>query len=143
MTEITRPSLLHSLDEWGNYVDKFQRLAPDRQAGFLHDQGFAALQDLLGHVVGWWEEGQRLVKEVLADPSFIYVEPDTDAFNAQLVEKFHAWTEAEALAYFEKTRAAMTALLRELPEEILEHTLVRDWLFADVIEHLDEHRLPA
>ncbi len=142
MTGITRPDLLRALDEWGTYMDKFKRLAPDRGAGFLHEQGFAALQDLLGHVVGWWQEGQRVVKEVQADPAFIYMEPDTDAFNAEFVQKFHALSEAEALAQFEETRAAMTGLIRDLPADILGHPLVRDWLFADVIEHLEEHQLP-
>ena len=141
MPGITRASLLYSLAEWGKYVDKFKHLAPDRQAGFLHEQGFAALQDLLGHVTGWWEEGQRVVKAVQADPAFIYIEPDTDAFNAELVAKFHAMTEAGALAHFEITRMAMAGLVQELPADILEHPLVRDWLFADVIEHLEEHRI--
>jgi hypothetical protein len=142
MTETTRSHLLHSLGEWRSYVDTFKRLAPDRQAGFLHEQGFAALQDLLGHVAGWWDEGLRVVKEVQADPSFIYLEPDTDTFNAELVRKFQALTETDALTQFETTRVALRRLVEDLPEEILEHALVRDWLFADVIEHLEEHRLP-
>lgn len=143
MPDVTRAGLLESLREWGNYVDGFNRLAPERQAAFLQEQGFAALRDLLGHVIGWWEEGQRLVKAMQADPSYTYVEPDTDAFNADLVRKFHAMTEAEALAEFEHARLALIRLVEGLPAAMLEHDLVRDWLFADVVEHMQEHSLPG
>src|SRR3972149_9372942 len=100
MPELSRASLLDSLEEWGKYADKFKRLPRDRQAAFLGEQGFTALQNLLGHVVGWWQEGQRVVREVMADPSFIYQEPDTDAFNAGWVEKFRSLDETEALDRF-------------------------------------------
>jgi hypothetical protein len=143
MAEPTRSAMLHALDEWGNYIEQFNRLAPDRAAAFMHGQGFAALQDLLGHVIGWWEEGQCVVRGIRADPAFVYIEPDTDAFNAQLVEKFHAQAEAEVLDHFEKTRLAMLELVEGLPEEMLAQPLIRDWLQADVIEHLEEHRLPV
>jgi hypothetical protein len=141
MTELTRAALLTCLDEWKTYPERFKRLPPDRQAAFLEQQGYAALRELLGHVIGWWEEGLRVVQGVRADPSFAYVEPDTDAFNAELVQDFRAREEGAALEHFEKTRLLMVDLVRELPDEILDRPLVRDWLRADVIEHWDEHAL--
>jgi hypothetical protein len=143
MTEPTRSALTEALEEWGAYAQDFKRLPPDRQAAFLQEQGFAALQDLLGHVIGWWQEGLRLVQGVQADPSFIYDEPDTDEFNAGLVRKHHAMHEGAVLQQFENTRRAMIELVRDLPDDVFSRPLIREWLMADVIEHLEEHRLPG
>jgi hypothetical protein len=140
---VTRTALLAALDEWKAYPERFRRLPPDGRAAFLEGQGYSALRELLGHVIGWWEEGLRVVEGVKADPAFAYAEPDTDAFNAQLVEQFRAVREADALDRFEKTRLLMVDLVRDLTEDLLARPLVRDWLMADVIEHLDEHRLPG
>jgi hypothetical protein len=141
MHELSRPHLLNALDDWGAYPEKFERLPPERQAAFLQDQGFAALQDLLGHVIGWWQQGRRVVGGVQADPAFVYDEPDTDAFNADLTLKYHSWDPADVLDHFEKERQAMKSLVHNLPGDVLAAPLVREWLIADVIEHLEEHAI--
>jgi hypothetical protein len=142
MHELDRSTLLTALDEWGTYADKFKSLPPDRQAAFLEAQGFSAFQDLLGHIIGWWDEGLRILDGVRLDPTFVYHEPDTDAFNAELVRKYHVWNEADVLGHFETARRALARQVQDLTEERLAQPLIREWLYADVVEHLDEHRLP-
>jgi hypothetical protein len=143
VAEIDRTSLLDCLATWGHYMDDFHRLSANRQASFLLRQGYQRFGDLLAHVAGWWEEGLRVVDEVRANANFIYVEPDTDAFNADIVLKFAATDEAEIAAYFESIRRKMVVMIEASADEILSHPLVREWLFADVIEHFEEHRLES
>jgi len=143
MPELTQSALLAYLDRWEEYVDKFNRLPADRQAAFLHEQGFPRLRDLLAHIIGWWEEGIRIVESVLSYPDFVYNEPDTDAFNATVVEKYSSWREASLFQYFEQTRRRIVDMVSALPEAALENPLIREWLIADVIEHFDEHKLPS
>ena len=141
MVEIDRASLLDSLADWGHYVDDFHRLSANHQASFLLRQGYQRFGYLLAHVAGWWEEGLRVVNEVRANANFIYVEPDTDTFNADIIQKFAQKDEAEIATYFESTRQKMIAMISSLTDEILFHPLVQEWLLADVIEHFEEHRL--
>lgn len=141
MPELTQASLLDCLAAWGLYVEEFHRLSPDRQAAFLLRQGYRRFGDVLVHVAGWWENGLRVVDGVRADPRFTYNEPDTDVFNADIVQKFALKDEAGVAAHFESTRQKMVAMIESLPAEMLDHPLVREWLLADVIEHLEEHRM--
>lgn len=128
-------------NEWGEYVARFNRLKPDAQAKFLQKQGFARLRDLLAHIIGWWEEGQRIITGILDDPVFTWQEPDTDAFNAQLVEKFSRWPEADVLQHFENVRLALLDLLADLPEGVFDNRDIEEALASDVVEHFDEHGL--
>jgi len=138
-----RSTLLDCLADWGRTVDKFHRLPADRQAAFLLRQGYPRFGDLLAHVTGWWQEGVRVVEGVRADAHFVYAEPDTDAFNAQVVEQAQGQGEAALEAQFEAMRVRMIHLVEESPAEVLAHPLVQEWLIADILEHYEEHRLPA
>lgn len=143
MPELTQPALLAYLERWGEYVERFNRLPADRQIVFLHEQGFPRLRDLLAHVIGWWEEGMRIIESVLSYPEFVYREPDTDTFNAMLIEQYSSWDEANLLQHFERTRLRLVDMIEGLPAEAFKNSLIREWLIADVIEHLEEHNLPA
>ena len=138
-----RSTLLDCLADWGRTVDKFHRLPADRQAAFLLRQGYPRFGDLLAHVSGWWQEGIRVVEGVRADEHFVYAEPDTDAFNARVVEQAQGQSEAALEAQFEAMRVRMVHLVEESPAEVLAHPLVQEWLIADIVEHYEEHRLPA
>jgi hypothetical protein len=39
-------------------------------------------------------------------------------------------------------REAILDLVAELPEDALTNKDIHDWLYADVIEHLEDHRIP-
>ena len=143
MAQFTLPQVMRTLEEgWGEYVHQYQRLPAAVQADFLSKQGFESLHDLLAHIIGWWEEGLWVITGILDDPSFTWEERNTDDYNRELVMKFRSWSDADLLQHFENVREALLDLVADLPENALENTDIRDWLYADVIEHLEDHRLP-
>jgi hypothetical protein len=143
MAQFTLRQVMRTLEEgWGEYVRQFQSLPPAVQADFLNRQGFESFHDLLGHIIGWWEEGLRVITGILDVPGFTWEEHDTDVFNQELIAKFRSWREADLLLHYENVREALLDLVADLPENALANEAIRDWLYADVIEHLEDHRLP-
>ena len=142
MAEFTLRDVMQVLEEgWGEYVKQFNALSPEAQDVFLQKEGFDNFHDLLAHVIGWWEEGLWIITGILDDPSFTWQERDTDTFNQELVEKFNSWSEADLLLHYENVREALLNLVADLPEDALSNKDIREWLEADVIEHLEEHRI--
>lgn len=142
MEKITLNQIVQTLEEgWRDYVQQFQGLSPEEQAAFLKKQGFASLHDLLAHIIGWWEEGLQVITGILDQPGFTWEARDTDAFNRELVEKYSAWKDEDLLLHYNNVRVAMLDLVSELPESALENKDVYDWLAADVVEHLEDHKI--
>ena len=140
MTGLTRGQIISALqDGWGTYVEHFERLSPEAQAAFLARQGYACLGDLLGHVVAWWEEGQRAIPALLDDPGFEGPDYDVDAFNARAVERFRGMAEPAVIHAFEAARQAWLALVVRLPDDALQNQKIADRLHIEVIGHLAEH----
>ena len=65
-----------------------------------------------------------------------------DVFNRELVERFRSWSEQDLLLHYENVREAMLNLVADLPENALDNEDIRNWLYADVIEHLEDHKIP-
>jgi hypothetical protein len=142
MAQISLHQVLQTLEQgWGEYVSQFRNLSPAAQAAFLQKQGFDNFHDLLGHIIGWWEEGLWIMTGILDDPGFAWEERDTDVFNRELVAKYRNWKETDLLLHFENIREAMIDLVAELSEDALENKAIHDVLEADVIEHLEDHRI--
>lgn len=142
MAEFTLRDVMQVLEEgWGEYVKQFNALSPEAQTSFLQKEGFASFHDLLAHVIGWWEEGLWIITGILDDPSFTWRERDIDSFNRELVEKFRSWSYEDLLLHYENVRKALLNLVADLPEDALTNKDIREWLEADVIEHLEEHRI--
>ncbi len=126
-------------NEWSNYVQKFDAL--ENKDEFLAKQGFERFEDILVHIIGWWEEGTKIVKAVLADPSFVYEEPDTDKFNAELIARYKTIRSTELRNIFEGKRIELVNFVREIPESAFENKTIESWLAMDVVEHFDEHAI--
>lgn len=142
MAEITLKQVMQVLEEgWGEYVKQFNTLSSEAQAAFLQREGFATFHDLLAHVIGWWEEGLWIITGILDDPSFTWQERDTDTFNRELIEKYRSWSQEDLLLHYENVREALLNLVAELPEDALTNKDIRGWLYADVIEHLEDHKI--
>ena len=142
MDEFTLRDVMRVLEEgWGEYIKQFNMLSPEKRAAFLEKEGFANFHDLLAHVIGWWEEGLWIITGILDDPSFTWEERDTDTFNQELIEKFRSWSEEDLLLHYENVREALLNLIADLPENALYNNDIRDWLYADVIEHLEDHKI--
>jgi len=129
-------------NEWATYIQDFNRLDEKRKKEFLSEQGFANLHDLLAHVIGWWEEGARIISGIMDSPSFTWENRDTDAFNVELTEKFLSWSDNDLFAHYETVRLAMIDLAADLPEDAFLNADIENWLKDDVVEHYDDHPIP-
>lgn len=144
MAEFTLRDVMKVLEGgWEEYVEGFNALSPEAQAEFLENQGFETFHNLLAHIIGWWEEGLWVITGILEEPGFTWEERDTDAFNRELIQKYSHWNLEDLLIHFENVREAILDLTAELPEDALTNEDIRDWLYADVIEHLEDHKIPS
>jgi hypothetical protein len=130
-------------NEWSEYVEKFDRLDPAKQKEFLARQGVESFHDMLAHILGWWEEGARIIKGIVEMPGFTWTEHDVDRFNVVLKKKFEPWSSDDLLEYFEVVRLTLIELVSDLPEDAFLNADIEDWLAADVVEHYDEHAVPV
>ena len=126
-------------NEWKEYVERFEKVE-DKDA-FLKKQGVGNFRELLGHVIAWWEVGERIIKGILNDPNFKGEEPETDSFNAELIVKYGKRSDAEVRREFEEKRLELIRLVSSLPEEAFTNREIEGWLAADVVEHFDEHAI--
>lgn len=126
-------------NEWKTYVEGFEKIE-DKDA-FLKKQGVENFREMLGHVIGWWEEGERIITGILKDPNFESQERDTDAFNAELIAKYKNLSDDEVQKQYEDKRQDMIKLVKDLPEDAFVNKDIEGWLAADVAEHFDEHAI--
>jgi hypothetical protein len=126
-------------NEWGAYVDDFNRLDDEKKKEFPGKQGVENFHDMLAHVIGWWDEGGRIITGILNDPNFKWQDQDTDAFNVELTAKYKNVSDADVLAEFENKRKDLIKLVNGLPEEAFANKDIKGWLAADVVGHFDEH----
>ena len=130
-------------NDWATYIEDFQRLEPEKKEEFLSKQGFHTFHDLLAHIIGWWEEGARIINGILDSPSFTWQNPDVDSFNKELIEKFSSWSDDDLFKHYESLRLALIDLVERLPEDAFLNKEIESWLADDVVEHYDEHPIPA
>lgn len=130
-------------NDWGTYIDDYDRLEPEKQKEFLSKQGFKNFHDLLAHIIGWWEEGARIINGILDSPSFTWEDHDVDGFNLELTEKFSAWSDDDLFKHYESLRLALIDLVERLPEDAFRNKDIEGWLAEDIVEHYDEHPIPG
>lgn len=130
-------------NDWAAYIEDFKRLGEEKQREFISRQGFENFHDLLAHVIGWWEEGARIVSGIVDSPSFTWKNPDADAYNRELVEKYSTWSDDDLFRHYEAVRLAMLELAVDLPEDAFLNNDIEGWLRDDVVGHYDEHPIPA
>ena len=130
-------------NEWAEYLEDFNRLDDEKKKEFLAEQGFESFHDLLAHIIGWWEEGSRIMRGILDSPAFTWESHDIDAFNDELTKKYSTWSDDDLFKHYETVRLAMLELTAELPEDAFLNEDIEGWLRDDVIVHYDEHSMPA
>ena len=123
---------------WGTYIEDFEKI--EDKAAFLNKQGVENFRELLGHIIGWWEEGETIIKGILSDPNFTWQDRDTDAFNAELIVKYKQLSDEEAQKQFESKRQDMIQFVKRLPDSAFTNKDIEGWLAADIAEHYDEHK---
>ncbi len=142
MEKISRETFQSRLrDDWRNYVERFNRLAPAEQQAFLEKQGYARLGDLLGHIIAWWQDGAQVIASMRADPAYPLGDYDVDAFNARAVERFRPHSDAEIVQVFTTQQQAMLDLVNSLSQRELEQENINTRLYYEIIMHWSEHEL--
>lgn len=129
-------------NDWATYIADYGRLDPEQQKEFLSKQGFATFHDLLAHVVGWWEEGARIINGILSSPAFTWQDPEVDSFNLELTQKYSKWSDDDLFKHYESVRLALIDLVERLPEDAFFNKDIESWLADDVVHHYDEHSIP-
>jgi hypothetical protein len=126
-------------NEWGAYVNDFNRLDDEKKKEFPGKQGVENFHDMLAHVIGWWDEGGRIITGILNDPNFKWQDQNTDAFNLELTAKYKNNSDTEVLEEFESKRKNLLRLVKNLPDHAFANKDIEGWLAADVVGHFDEH----
>ena len=129
-------------NNWATYIQDFHRLEPEKQKEFLSRQGFDNFHDLLAHIIGWWEEGARIIQGILNSPAFTWQDPEIDSFNAELIQKYSSWSDEDLFKHFEGVRLALADLIHRLPEDAFLNKDIETWLVDDVVSHYDDHPIP-
>ena len=130
-------------NEWETYIEDFDRLDDDQRKEFLSNQGFVTFHDLLAHIIGWWEEGARIITGILDTPGFTWQSQDVDAFNRMLTRKYASWSDEDIFKHFHIVRKALINMTADLPEDAFLKGDIAGWLKDDVAEHYDEHPMPG
>ncbi len=130
-------------NEWATYLQDFQRLDDEKRREFLSKQGFENFHDLVAHIIGWWEEGARVISGILDSPAFSWQPPDTDAFNRELIRKYAAWSDDDLFRHYEAVRQGMLELIADLPDDAFFNDDIEGWLKDDVVGHYDDHAVPV
>jgi len=129
-------------NEWAEYIADFNKLDEEKKEEFLSKQGLGSFHDLVAHVIGWWEEGARIISGILNTPGFTWTSHDTDAFNIELTRKYASWSDDNLFKHFESVRLALLKLTAELPDDAFLNEDIEGWLRDDVVAHYDDHPLP-
>ena len=74
--------------EWGTYIERFNRLPKEEQDKRVKEQGYEQFRDMLAHIMAWWDEGMSIILAVAEDRPFERKKYDFDAFNAEAVAKY-------------------------------------------------------
>lgn len=130
-------------NNWATYIRDFNCLESEKQKEFLSQQGFDSFHDLLAHIIGWWEEGARIINGILSSPAFTWQETETDAFNRELTQKFSTWSDEDLFKHYESLRLALIDLIERLPEDAFLNKDIESWLASDVVRHYDDHPIPT
>lgn len=129
--------------EWATYINDFNALSDEKKNEFLSKQGFDNFHNLLAHIIGWWEEGARIISGIIDSPAFTWEDHDADEFNNDLVKKYSTWSEEDLFAHYEAVRIAMLDLTADLPNDAFLNKDIEGWLGDDIVGHYDEHPIPA
>lgn len=126
-------------NEWTAYAENFNNLDEEKKREFLSKQGVGSFHDMLVHIITWWDVGENIVRGILSGPDFTWQDPDTDKFNAEILEKNRGVPLEDLLKQFEERRLSLLQLVNEIPERAFVDKDIEGWLAADVVGHFDEH----
>src|SRR5258706_420549 len=125
--------------EWATYIERFNRWPAKDDAERVKKQGYARFQDMLAHILAWWEEAMPIILALAENGEYERKKYDFDVFNAAAVEKYKDWSEKDLFAHYEKTRQKSAADLRSMNEAAWENRRIINWVRGVFIDHAREH----
>ncbi len=142
MTEKTRSEILNCLNQqWGNYVGRLQGYSNEELSAFLKKQGYKRLQDLLAHMIAWWQAGILKIYSFQSNPDYDPPSVDVDAFNAAAVADVINQPEAAVINTFETTRLQLVDLIQSLSDADLQNPKIIRQIEMEVLGHYKEHQI--
>ncbi|GLV53881.1 hypothetical protein KDH_07320 [Dictyobacter sp. S3.2.2.5] len=140
--QFTRQDLLTAIEQgWQHYLSHLHELSEEKQTLYARQQGFARIQDVLAHVLAWWERSMQRSLQIISG-QIVPRANDMDEFNAGVVTQYQQWTREAIEAKFVETLTTFERFLKELPESAFENERIQLWLRIDAIDHYEDHRLP-
>ncbi len=125
--------------EWATYIERFNRLPELEGMKRVRGQGYDQFRDMLAHILAWWEDVMPAILALAENREFERKKYDFDVFNAEAVNKYKDWDEAEFLAHFEKTRQKAAADFRSMNEAAFEDKRIWGRIHGIFIHHAREH----
>ncbi len=125
--------------EWATYIERFNRWPAKDGAERVKKQGYARFQDMLAHILAWWEEAMPIILALAENREYERKKYDFDVFNAAAVEKYKDWSEKDLFAHYEKTLQKSAADLRSMNEAAWENRRIINWVRGVFIDHAREH----
>jgi hypothetical protein len=126
----------------GGYLAGIARLPAEEQVRWAQAQGYTRVQDLLAHLLAWYDETTRLVPGMLGGERKPFGYESVDAFNAVAIARYRDLTRAQVEAEYVRARDAFDAMLAGLSPDAVDNDRAYRWLYATAVEHYEEHRLP-
>ena len=124
------------------YLASIAQLPAEEQARWAQAQGYARVQDLLAHLLAWYDETTRLVPGMLRGERKPFGYESVDAFNAAAIARYRDCTRAQVEAEYVRARDDFDAMLAGLSPDAVDNDRAYRWLYATAVEHYEEHRLP-
>ncbi len=137
----SRQDLLAALEQgWHQYLSRLHEVSEKEQILYAQAQGFARVEDVLVHIVAWWERSMQRSFMILNGHQV--PRSDVDAFNTEVVESYQQWTREAIEETFATVLTTFERFLKELPETAFENERIQLWLRIDAVDHYEDHRLP-
>jgi hypothetical protein len=142
MANKTREEFLNCLNnDWQYFINRFEALSAEDRQAFLQKQGYDRLEDLLGHVIAWWQDGTKEIGLMRADTGHPLRGYEVDVFNAAAVERFNGVSPEAMVETFKTQRQVMVDLVNNLSEAELNQHNINMRLYYEIIQHWAEHEL--
>lgn len=140
--QFSHQDLLTAVEQgWKHYLSRLDALSEEEQALYAQQQGFSRIQDVLVHILAWWERSMQRSVRIMSGQTVPRAD-DMDEFNAEVIKQYQNWTREAVEEKFTTTLTEFERFLRELPETALENERIQLWLRLDAVDHYENHRLP-
>ena len=143
-TRLNREQLLEAMEtNWATYLPTLQSLTEEEQTAFARQQGYQNLRDFLAHICAWLAKGLEVIPVLAQGSPYQQDWVDDDDFNARAVARYQNQTLEQVEEDFENLRTDFTALITELSDETLNHPDIYEWVYANAVQHYQQHIPPG